>query len=474
MAEVLLMAGADVDAFGQYNPLILQAAFTNCTEMVRTMLQFGADANKQHDPQYTPLYFACHRSNFDMVQVLVSEGRADVTLASREQLTPLMASARVGNVKCVSYLLFHSSDNVNAKDALGKTALHYAAASGKIRVVRSLLKHGAVPFVSDSTYTTPFISAMMHHHKAIADSLRPKSIDERIEDTIKGHKNTMLVYAVRCGHYDTAHDLIGHGATVSGASSGNPYPIIYWALQRYDTQMVKLLAPHTDLSLPVEASSMNSIQYFAMQMFDPDSNSLKVKSGTEIMETLVNHGADVNAVMPNADVNENIIMHCVSPTHSGKVPFLLNIGADPNIVDGRGCTAMWYAFNSNNLILAHDLIMGNYDMGLTRLEGADDRTPMQKYIQSSETNTEMVVQMVSAGINLNNISKDIDNIVNSPHPSNSNSSLTLNTIVSQNDETDICSGSQREFNEPTPEFIGRCFIPVSSKAIEFHRHKYKA
>ena len=38
----------------------------------------------------------------------------------------------------------------------------------------------------------------------------------------------------------------------------------------------------------------------------------------------------------------------------------------------------------------------------------------------------------------------------------------------------ICRGSQREFNEPTPEFIGRCFIPISSKAIEFHRHKYKA
>ena len=37
----------------------------------------------------------------------------------------------------------------------------------------------------------------------------------------------------------------------------------------------------------------------------------------------------------------------------------------------------------------------------------------------------------------------------------------------------MCSGSQGEFNEITPEFIGGWFIPISSHFTDLHRYDHR-
>jgi ankyrin repeat protein len=132
--EILLAAGACVDATGKFNrrPLYIAALHTSI-HVVRVLLEHGADINAQEEGGGTPLHLAA-------------------------VLEPAMAR----------YLISRGAD-IHIRDKWGWTPMHYAAKFTKLDTIQLLLSHGASVSVLDCTGATPLDIACDKHFSGRSD-----------------------------------------------------------------------------------------------------------------------------------------------------------------------------------------------------------------------------------------------------------------------------------------------------------------
>ncbi|KAI9438067.1 hypothetical protein H4582DRAFT_232826 [Lactarius indigo] len=140
----------------------LQAAsICGSTDIMRWLLNHGADPNAREDDRRTALHLAALNLHLEAVQVLL-EYNADVNSRSEEGQTPLHDTIsydewppegeRIGVVR---RLLEHGADP-NACDDKHSTPLHQASSRGFLEVARMLLSYGANVDEKDGEGKTPF------------------------------------------------------------------------------------------------------------------------------------------------------------------------------------------------------------------------------------------------------------------------------------------------------------------------------
>jgi len=89
--------------------------------------------------------------HLEVVKLLLEHG-ADPNVKNRDGKTPLHNAASEGHLEVVKLLLERGADP-NVKDDDGNTPLHNAAWRGHLEVVKLLLEHGADPNVQETTLT---------------------------------------------------------------------------------------------------------------------------------------------------------------------------------------------------------------------------------------------------------------------------------------------------------------------------------
>jgi ankyrin repeat protein len=144
LSVLILMAalnGSASNCFGQSNPelALIDASAKGDLAQVRKLLDGGIGVNaKRMGEGTTPLIAACNKSRYDVVKFLLDRG-ADVNSANRNGWTPLMGAASAGNKNLVGLLIDRGAD-VKAKHAYGWTALKLAGSKGHQEVVELLEK----------------------------------------------------------------------------------------------------------------------------------------------------------------------------------------------------------------------------------------------------------------------------------------------------------------------------------------------
>jgi cytohesin len=81
IVRMLIDAGADLNVQDEYgrSPLIWSAYYDNIEEIARVLIDGGADVNIQDNYGWTPLHMATKWENVEMVQILVNAGaRTDI------------------------------------------------------------------------------------------------------------------------------------------------------------------------------------------------------------------------------------------------------------------------------------------------------------------------------------------------------------------------------------------------------------
>jgi ankyrin repeat protein len=178
------------------------AAAKNRPEVVRLLLDLGADPNATDLTGATPLVTAAQESADDVAALLIEAGaRIDFAAAlslKRYDLAEAMLRekpSRIGtdgedtialhvavskrNADAVRWLIDHKID-VNAKRVMwdcNHTALHMTAADGNVEIARMLLDAGADPQIHDDKYdNTPLGWAEFCEQPQVAKLLRERGV----------------------------------------------------------------------------------------------------------------------------------------------------------------------------------------------------------------------------------------------------------------------------------------------------------
>lgn len=143
--RVQILLGLGVSPDGRERLLGATALMIAClagqTEIVRDLLDHGADLEIRDNDGRTALMEACMAGHTDSVTMLVEKG-ANVHVESRHGTTPLLAACMSGQPEVVRVILECGAD-VTTANRYGKTPLDEATASGYEDIVDLLLSWGA-------------------------------------------------------------------------------------------------------------------------------------------------------------------------------------------------------------------------------------------------------------------------------------------------------------------------------------------
>lgn len=156
----------DIDSKDEYgNTLLLLACQYRCEDLVRIMLNKGADPNAVNSSGACCLHFACYRESASMpvAKVLLKCGANPDIAESTYGCTPLHYCAGTGDISFVKLLLSYGAQ-INALDSYNYTCVDYAREAGMTDVadflqskLNSLSKQ--LSFKSSSPMDSPYSAA---------------------------------------------------------------------------------------------------------------------------------------------------------------------------------------------------------------------------------------------------------------------------------------------------------------------------
>jgi ankyrin repeat protein len=261
--------------------------------------------------------------------------------------TPNMVDAvKSGNRDTVRALIRQHAD-INAAEHDGTTALHWAVRADDQETAELLIKAGANVNAANQLGITPLVVAATNANAAIvsdllragANSTRPGADGE-----------TVLMTAARSGNPEVVRALVKAGANVNAVERWQGQTALMWAAAENHAGAVKAL-----LDLGADANIRS--KELAFPDYRYETNGMAVfqlpKGGwTALMFAARENAIDAVAALADAHVDLNArsstegttaLQLAIINAHYDLASVLLDKGADPNVVDSSGMTALYAA-----------------------------------------------------------------------------------------------------------------------------------
>ena len=173
----LCEAGADVNASDSRHMSPLCMAARRGIEMTNLLLAFRPNPSLKDAGGWTPLYWALYGEDYedetiDIVRALLEAG-ADPNIMSQDVLPPIDVAAKQGNASAVKLLIEHGADpNLSASGL--DTALYDAIVSGSLETVMAFLEGGAECQIRFKDGWTPMMLVAKQGDREIGRVLKRK------------------------------------------------------------------------------------------------------------------------------------------------------------------------------------------------------------------------------------------------------------------------------------------------------------
>ncbi|XP_066468012.1 ankyrin repeat and SOCS box protein 3 isoform X2 [Tiliqua scincoides] len=171
--KLLLQYGANVNGphcWSGWNSLH-QAAFQRYPEILKLLLDRGANKESEDDFGITPLFIAAQYGQLECLRILISYG-ANINCQAKDQATPLFIAAQEGKGRCVELLLSSGADpNQYCNEEEWQLPIHAAAQMGHSNILQSLVPVTDQLCGSDAAKVSPIYSAIYGGHEECLELL---------------------------------------------------------------------------------------------------------------------------------------------------------------------------------------------------------------------------------------------------------------------------------------------------------------
>ena len=276
-----IAAGADVNALrSDGSSALLYAAYQGDAELVKALLDKGANPNLRNEYGAFPLSEAVQQGSQVIIDMLLAH-KADPNLGNVESETALMVAARSGNLTAAQALL-KAGAKINARETWGgQTAVMWAAAQGQTEMLKLLIKNGA---------DVNLQGAMRLWDRRTLSEPRPKDMN-------KGGL-TALLYAAREGCTDCIKILKDAGADLNATDPDRTGPLNMALMsQHFETALalIKAGADVNQFDLFGRAPLFNAIDLNTVPTGGrPDIPSEDKFTGYDVAKVLLEKGANPN------------------------------------------------------------------------------------------------------------------------------------------------------------------------------------
>lgn len=304
---------------------------------------------KDQDTQNTALIYSVLNADYDMVKTLIDNG-ADVNIPGEFDYTPLIIAFEQ-NLHKIANLLLDKEVDVNHETLNKNTALIYASRSNRTESVKRLLEKGANPNTNSLNRDTPLTYAARNYNVDIAKLLLDSGADPNEKGISEYHPvqillrkeyepidflellldntnimvnvvdkdyNTPLMLAVNRESFVIAKMLLKHGADTSYINK-KEFNCLSMASKQNAENIVQLLINHGAKDHDEDDSLKTALAYAV------ENNNIK------IAQMLIDNGSPVNSEVKNVALDlrkHNILLGAAMNNNADMVKLLIDSGVN--------------------------------------------------------------------------------------------------------------------------------------------------
>ncbi|CDW56762.1 Ank 2 domain containing protein [Trichuris trichiura] len=369
---------------GDCTPL-MDAASAGHTDVVRCLVEHGADVNAHSSIGNTPLIYACAAGHEEAVEILLDAG-ADVDLCNDNGQSPLMEAAAAGHIGIARLLVDHGARVNFASSELKvglETPLTLACYRGHTDMVKFLLKVGGENNSAgrEEELHTALMEASMDGHVEVAKLLLEAGAQVNLAaDTFE----SPLTLAACGGHLDLAKLYLSKGASLEEFNEEGYTPLMEASREGHFAVVRLLVESGADVNM----------------LSRRGESTLALAAGANfrnIVAYLLSKGADIERGATTA------LMEAAQEGNYETLNYLLESGANVHTATSQGDTAMSYAAQSGQTKICEVLLAAGASL---EHQGEVGRTALMKAAGAGQRET--VEFLLRKGANLNLATFDND------------------------------------------------------------------
>lgn len=232
LVEALLKHGAKMDE--KRTPPLLTAVRRGHVDVVKLLLNKGADPNISNNNKQTAVHIAVQTANKDMLQIL--KDKCNFNICDKLGDSPVSDAISIGDRDIIDIIFQWPNINLKFENKLGFYPIHLAARKGDLHAVQQILQKcpEAANTQKVDGYTALHLAACMDHSD-IAKTLLDKGARSFTQTESEGQ--TPLHIAALYGSYETARVLIEDGSANVNATDKNGNNALHLCLMRRPAMM---------------------------------------------------------------------------------------------------------------------------------------------------------------------------------------------------------------------------------------------
>ncbi|XP_054655339.1 E3 ubiquitin-protein ligase MIB2 isoform X1 [Dunckerocampus dactyliophorus] len=342
----------------QDNPsrLVIEAAHGSANK-VRELLQKYPDKVDIKNQGKTALQVAAHQGHMEVVKALL-QANGSIEVKDEDGDTALHYTA-FGNQAEIARMLLNKGANVNLLNNSMCTALHIAVNKGFTDVVRVLTEHSADVNLQDSYGDTPLHDAIAKDFRNIIEIL---VVVPNIDFTQQNHRGfNLLHHAALKGNKLATEKILGRARQLVDVKKEDGFSALHLASLNNHHDVAEILIKEGRCDINIR----NNRNQTALQ--------LAVTQGhTNLVQRLVAEGADVNMEDEDGDTAMHVAL---------LRPQLANVMLSPAVgnssssteesVEGCASTSLYCRLNASGLLGNTELSVGAAIACFLAQEGAD-------------------------------------------------------------------------------------------------------